>query len=409
VAIERRRSRHAIALVALAACALHTSGSDAIAASYTVAEHAIVTARHLRAIAAAALVVLPACSKPAPARIAVIGGYGTPLGAVLAAQDINKAGGINGRQLELGIVDEGLTVYPQQALATAESLNADSRVVAVIGHGESGTSLVASQVYNARHLVQIAPNTSTPLYTAAGPYSFRLVASDEHQAAFIAARVQAMSPAPRLAILYVNDDYGRALRGGFRAALQKSGTAPVYDAPFLAGEPFATGLDDLVGSIASANPDLLIWFGLPRELLLLRPKLRAALPHLRLFGSDATIGVQESSDLTSYNGDWLVSFTDLTADHPALRGVAARFLAQSGQPMSDGAALTYDAVGILAEALRSGASDREGIHKYLESAAASGHVFQGITGPISFDSNGDARPTYVMFEFTPGGLRRVRP
>lgn len=353
--------------------------------------------------------LLLACSKQTPLRIAVVGGYGSPLGAVLAAEDINAGGGINGRQLEVGIVEEGGLVLPQQALATAESLSADPRVLAVVGHGESGTSLVASQVYNARHVVQIAPNTSAPLYTQAGPYSFRLVASDENQAAFMAARVAAISPAPRLAVLYVNDDYGRALRGALRNALQKTGTPVAYEVPFLAAAPFVNNLDDLVRSLVNAKPDLLLWLGLPRELVLLRPKLRVALPHMRLFGSDATAGVRLPADLKWLDGDWLVSFADLTANRPALQQVATRFRAQRGEPLVDAAALTYDAVGILAEALRSGAADREGIHKYLEASAASGHVFQGITGPISFDANGDARPSYLLLQITPTGMRPVHP
>lgn len=385
---------------------------EVTAASYTVSENVVGpnvvgSTRVIRSIGWAALLLL-ACSKPTPLRIAVVGGYGSPLGAVLAAQDINAAGGINGRQLEVGIVDEGGLVLPQQALATAESLSADPRVLAVVGHGESGTSLVASQVYNARHVVQIAPNTSTPLYTQAGRYSFRLVASDENQAAFMAARVAAISPAPRLAVLYVNDDYGRALRGALRTALQKTGTTVAYEVPFLAAAPFVKNLDDLVRSLVIAKPDLLLWLGLPRELVLLRPKLRVALPHMRLFGSDATAGVRLPVDLKWLDGDWLVSFADLTAQRPALQQVAARFRAQRGESLVDAAALTYDAVTILAEALRAGAVDREGIHRYLEASAASGRVFQGITGTISFDANGDARPSYVLLEITPTGMRPVQ-
>ena len=363
----------------------------------------------VKSLAGAVALVAAGCSKPAPLRIAVVGGYGSPLGAVLAVQDVNAAGGINGRPLELGVVEEGTLVVPQQALATAESLAADPGVLAVIGHGESGTSLVASQVYNARHVPQIAPNTSTPLYTQAGPYSFRLVASDENQAAFMASRIGVMSPMPRIAVLYVNDDYGRALRTALHPALQRANTAVVYEAPFLRGESFTKGVSDLARSVANARPDLLVWLGLPDELILLRPKLRQALPRLRVLGSDAVAGVRTPADLNWLTGDWLVSFVDLTADRPDLRRVATRFQADNHQPLGDAAALTYDAVGILAEALRSGAVDREGIRRYLEQAAASGHVFRGITGAISFDANGDAQPAYTLLEITPEGLRPVKP
>lgn len=361
--------------------------------------------KYCRIFVSAATLLVAACSKPAPIRIAVVGGIESPNGAALAVQDVNAAGGINGRPLELSIVREGRAAAPREALATAESLAADPRVLAVIGHSGSGASLAASQVYNARHLTQIAPNSSTPLYAQAGPYSFRLVAGDEHQARFIADHVAAMSPATRVALLYVNDDYGRALRGALRAALDSAGRPVAYEAPVLEGAAFAAGANDLVQSVADVHPDLLIWIGLSDELTVLRPKLRSALPNLRVLGSDAMSGVEGAT----FTGDRFVSFVDLTADRPDIRRFASLYRARTGQIMPAGAPLAYDAVGIIAQALRAGASNRESVQRYLESSAATERVFQGIAGTIVFDANGDARPQYVLLEITHNGRRRVLP
>ena len=189
------------------------------------------------------------------------------IGAELATADLNAAGGILGRPLELDIVEERHETTTREAIATAERLAADRRVLAVIGHHRSSVSLAASQVYNAGHLPQIAPNSSAPLYTLAGPYSYRLVASDVHQAEFIAARIAAMSPVPRIATLYVNDDYGRAFQGLLHGALREAGASPLYEAPFLEGEArLNLSRDDILRALDDIQPDLLIWIGAFEEL-----------------------------------------------------------------------------------------------------------------------------------------------
>jgi branched-chain amino acid transport system substrate-binding protein len=349
-----------------------------------------------------------ACADPAPLRIAVVGSSGAPLGATLAVEDINASGGISGRLLEAGVVNEPAHVTPQQAIATADSLAARMDVLAVVGHGGSGTSIAASQVYNAHHVPQIAPNTSSPLYTDAGPYSFRLVASDKHQAEFIATRIAGMSRHARIAVLYINDDYGRALHRFLQTAFSAAGVLVVYEAPFISGGEFDRSLGDVVRSLKNATPDLLVWVGLPPELQRLRAPLRVALPALRVFGSDGVSFIGASADVTPFAGDWVVSYTDITASRPQLRSVAARFLPLSGRALTDGAALTYDAVGILAEVMRTGARTREAIQRVLAGWSASSHVYQGITGPIVFDEHGDARPSYVLLEITRDGMRLVK-
>ena len=347
-----------------------------------------------------------ACSPAEPVRIGVVMTADGVIGAQLAAADINATGGIHGRRLELVVVEEGHAALPQEAIATAERLTADRRVLAVIGHRRSSSSLVASQVYNAGHLPQIAPNSSAPLYTQAGPYSYRLVASDVHQVAFIAARIAAMSPAPRIATLYVNDDYGRAFHGLLHAALRGAGTPPVYETPFLEGEArFTASRDDILRSLETAQPDLLLWLGRSQELVLLRSPLRLALPRVRVLGSDAALVGSSYSGRPDFAGDWMVSYVDSTAPRPELRSVAARFASVSGEALTDAAALTYDAIGVVAAALRAGASDREAIRHHLDSLSLPGRAYPGITGGISFDANGDARSSYVLFEITRGGMR----
>jgi branched-chain amino acid transport system substrate-binding protein len=360
-----------------------------------------------RLIAGFAALLLAGCGSQEPYRIAVVGGSGLPVAAELAVQDVNAAGGIAGRTLELAIVDEPRDVQPRDAIAAAERLAADPSILAVIGHGGSGTSLAASQVYNARGVPQVAPTSSAPLFAQAGPWSFRLVASDEHQARFMARLVADMDSVRRVAVLYVNDDYGRALHAFLHPALRNANVDLVLESPFVKGPEFAASLDATIAAVKHARPDLLIWVGLIDELQVLRPRLRAELPALRVFGSDGVSFIGAFADLAPFEGDWVVSYTDVNADRQPLRRVAARFEPMSGRALTDGAALMYDAVGIVADAMRAGARDREAIRNHLETYARGKRTYAGVTGDIAFDANGDARPAYVLLEITRRGARSI--
>ncbi len=357
---------------------------------------------------AALCLAIGACSAPEPVRIAVVMTLDGVLAAQLAAEDVRAAGGIRGRPLELVLVEESHSDPPRQAIATAERLTPDPSVLAVIGHRGSSASLAASQVYNAGHLPQLAPTSTAPLYTQAGPYSFRLVASDVHQAEFIAARIALLSPAPRIAVLYVNDDYGRAFQGHLKKALAGGGIVPVFEAPYLEGDAdFTARRDGILQALEKVQPDLLLWLGRSQELKLLRGELRSALPRVRILGGDA-MADGSYAGLPEFAGDWMVSLVDLTAPRTELQRFSARYEKVSGRALTDEAVLTYDAVGLIAAALRAGGAGREGIRSYLASMGTSDRAHPGITGGIQLDADGDARPAYALLEVTAGGWRGVR-
>jgi ABC-type branched-subunit amino acid transport system substrate-binding protein len=159
--------------------------------------------------------------------------------------------------------------------------------------------------------------------------------------------------------------------------------------------------------VKATGPDIIVWIGLTPELQVIRPLLRRALPRARVLGSDGVSFIGATADLAPFEGDRLVALTDVHADRPALRSVDARFRPLSGRALTDAAALTYDAVGVLAEAMRSGDQTRAGILRSLEAGAASGRRYEGITGSIIFDRNGDARPAYVLLEIEAGSTRVV--
>lgn len=352
------------------------------------------------------LVLTGACTDADTIRIGVVLSEDGLLGASMAADEVNAAGGVRGRALAILPMHESAT-DARGAIEVAERFSSDPSVIAVVGHSNSGTTLAASQIYNRNRLPHIAPTSSAPLISQAGDYTFRLVASDIHQARFLADAITAGGAAPRTAILFVNDDYGRPLHAELRDQLRRRGVPLVFDAPFL-GEPRFTDPEALASSVAKTNPSVLVWIGRAGELRDLVPHLRRVLPDLPIVASDGALSpvLQHNRDGV-FTGLRFVRFRDLSSDSDAIRDFRDRFRRHGGAEVTDQAALAYEAVHLLTAAIDAGGTTREQVREYLQSIGSSRTQHLGVTGPIAFDTNGDALPVYVMVVMPPPSSTRT--
>lgn len=357
----------------------------------------------------AALITLGglSCSRPGPVRFGIAESSTGVAGAKIAASQINAAGGIAGRPLELVIADDGGDTHAAAAIATAQRFAADPTIVAVVGHANSAASLAAAETYNARHLPQIAPTTTASIFTSAGPYSFRLVPRDDRQAGFLADQVKA-SPSRRVAIVYVNDDYGRALDAALRDSLAPARV--VYESPYTESGADAA----LVASAAAAgaaHPEILVWLGRPPQLGRFLPRFRAGCPACAVLGSDAVGGNLIYQHPEQFDGVRFTRFVDPTSDEPRFAAFRDALRRTSSVPLADETALAYDAVMLAAAAVRAGGADREAVRDYLASLGRTRPPFDGITGPIAFDDSGDVAHSRapLLAEARGGAIHPVAP
>lgn len=335
------------------------------------------------------------CDRSAPYRIGVVLDADGVRGASVAAEQVNGGGGINGHRLELRDIGGGGSTKAKLALETAESLATDESILAVVGHTNSSASLAASQVYNARHVAQIAPTSTTPLYGDAGAYSFRLVASDAYQGAFLADQALARRSHPRVAMVFVNDDYGRPLSNIVRERLLQTGVAPVYDAPY--SEKDTDPDTDVATSLAQTRPDVLIWIGRAQQYFRIQPLLTKAIPGLQVIASDGFGGpILLADSLHRFDGVQYVRLVDIDRQDESLRRLRARYRHDRlGEP-SDQAVLSYDAVSLLAEAIRHAGPHRDAIRDWLAKVGRGAPAFAGLSGPIAFAAGGDRAPQYFL-------------
>jgi branched-chain amino acid transport system substrate-binding protein len=334
-----------------------------------------------------------------PIRIGLAGPLSDPVGspmklsAELAVTEINASGGIGGRRLEL--VERDDHGDPDSAVAVATELY-DAGVVAVVGHVYSGTTLASAGVYNGGRdpVVQISPSSSSPEVTQAGDYTFRICPSDLAHGAALAHWARERLNLQRGAVLYLNDEYGRGIRETFDQEFTRLRGEVIENDPYLGARPdLGPYLDRLA---RRRNLQFVLVAGNRSEAEAALRAARARGITVPFLGGDGLEGIEEAGTLAegtyvsaAYLPSWGSAanrkFVEAYQHHNATAGLP-------NQP----AAGTYDALYLLRSVIaRTGTSRR----KIRDGVAAIGLTlppFEGVTGTIAFDLNGDVPNQQVV-------------
>jgi len=350
------------------------------------------------------------CSNQPEVRVAVAGpftgnaaAYGEMIkrGAELRAKHINEAGGINGRQLTLVFGDD--TGAEKEAISVATRFATDRRILAVVGHFNSTCSLAGKPIYAENGIVELSPGSTNVSVCEGSDWTFRNLYRDDFQGEFIAKYIKDyMKEFQTVAILFDNDDYGRGLRDGFSAAAEEIGIEIVASEAY---DRDNTDFKAQLTSIKAKNPDLIFISGLYSQAGLIAKQARESGITAQLFGAD---GVDSPDFLiiagAAAEGTYLTTPFTFELGGEEAKQVASSFENEYGVPPDTWAALTYDAMGMIAEAIEKNynkdatlAENRKAIRDHLASLDTPEEGYKGITGLTYFDKNGDTvnKPAYV--------------
>lgn len=358
-----------------------------------------------------ACVGLTACGGSGPIRIGMQGTYGDPLGrpqrfgAELAVKQINDAGGIDGRLLELVEADD--KGDPDSAVTAALTL-ANSDVVAVVGGSFSGPTLAAAPVYNdpANPVVQITPSGSNPDITYAGEWTFRVCPSDLSHAAALARFVRQTLRLDRGVILYMNNGYGRGFRDAFEAEFVRLGGTVLQADPYLPEKvkdaaPFVdrVAIDPRVQFILAAS-----YVDDGAELLRMARTRGVTLPFL---GGDGLEGIERQGAVAegTYQTAAYLANLSTTANTQWVAQYHAAFPQEP--PPNQTAVATYDAVNLLAKLIADVGTDRTALRNALAEVGTARPAYDGVSGRIAFDSLGDVPEKRVLIAQARGGVSRA--
>jgi branched-chain amino acid transport system substrate-binding protein len=355
------------------------------------------------------MLVLAACSSSEPLQIGIAGAFTDPigkpmvLGARLAVDEINAAGGIGGRRLAL--LEENDYGEADSAVVVAARLY-DSDAVAVIGHLYSGTTLAAAPVYNGGEhpIVAISPSSSSPEVSEAGNYTFRVCPSDFAHGAALARWVRERLGLVRGTVLYLNDQYGRGVRERFTAEFTRRGGELLAVAPYLGDTP------DVAAYMARLAQDgrsqFVVVAGNRSEAEEVLRQMRSRNLNVPLLGADGLEGIEAAGELAEgvYETLAYLPIIDTPANQRFVAAYRARYPAEAlpNQP----AAASYDAVHLLARVIGSHGAGREEIREGLMEVNAAA-PFEGVTGTIAFDSLGDVPSRDVHVAVVRNGALRL--
>jgi len=320
-------------------------------------------------------------------------GRSMKLAAQMAIDTINAHGGIDGRHVTLAWGDDDAD--PARAIEVARTLRANPKVVAVVGHVNSAASLRAATIYNAIEsdsvqgdpVVEVSPASSSPQLTSAGDWTFRICPTDLE---FSPALAQAAAQLGRrkAAVLYADDDYGQGVAATFRDAFARKGGAVVSNDPYLPTVYTAENtLDPYLQRALRNGADALVIGGQAAEGL----KIIAAARRLGftgpILGSDGLTGVKDGGAVAE--GVFVSSaFLPDRRSDKAQRFVQAYRARYNEMPDHRGA-MTYDVIYLLKDAIENGGAGRRQVRDYLARIGRDRAPFEGISGTIKFDANGD--------------------
>ncbi len=322
-------------------------------------------------------------------------------GAELKAKQINEAGGINGRELVLAFGDDAGT--EKEAKLVATRFATDKQILAVVGHFNSACSIAGKDIYKANGIVELSPGSTNVSVCEGSDWTFRNLYRDDFQGTFIARYIsQVLSEYKAVAVLFDNDDYGRGLRDAFTAEAKKINLDVVASVAYdRENTDFSTQLTNIQGK----KPDIIFISGLYEQASLIVKQARRLGIKAQFFGAD---GIDSPDFLKnagiSADGTYLTTPFTFGAGGEEAAKVAAAFEAEFNVPPDTWAALTYDAMGMIAEAIEKTynreatlAENRKAIRDHLASIDTPEEGFIGITGLTYFDINGDTvnKPAYV--------------
>jgi len=211
----------------------------------------------------------------------------TVLGGVrLAAEQVNRSGVLLGYRVVVRPLDDesDSDVAVAQVAAIQEALNKGERVIAVIGHLNSGQTLAAMELYKSLPLIVITPTASEQSLSQKGYTNFfRVNASDDVQAAVDARFLTEYLKATRVAVVFNNTEYGQGLSAALIRELEARGAQAIARIEVQEGQG-QYGAE--VQQIQAANPDAVFYAGYEIEAPFLRYELIKAGVTIPMLGSD---------------------------------------------------------------------------------------------------------------------------
>lgn len=343
---------------------------------------------------------LEAKAEEAPYRIAMVGpltGPGMQYGQAykntleIERDKINEEGGINGHPIEIDFYDDKQD--PKETLNVANLVVADGNYVAVIGSQTSSCSMAAAPVLQRAGIPMIAPHASHADYAKMGDYCFTLQMPNSYESRVQNEWAIDYLGATKAAIIYSNDDWGLQNLDSITAACENKGIELVAAETFIANT--TKDFSPLITKVKEADPDYIYIAVLYSDGCLLVPQMKSLELDCTIVAPN-TLYRTEFLEVVGEDAEGIIipnNYSTLhhSADYEYIEKAYAEKV--EGGIVDSYVSHSYDALAILANAMREAGDDREGIKNYLQNMGE----YEGVAGTFRFNSDGATmKNIYIM-------------
>ncbi len=330
-------------------------------------------------------------------------GKDNEMGAKMAIEELNAANlTIDGKPAKFELLAEDDAADPKQGTAAAQKL-VDAKVNGVIGHLNSGTTIPASQIYDAAGIPQISPSATNPKYTRQGYKAvFRVVADDVHLGGTLGKYAVETLKAKKVAVIDDRTAYGQGVADEFEKGAKAAG-AEVVGREFTNDK--ATDFNAILTTIKAKKPDVIFFGGMDAVAGPMIRQMKQLGIKAKYMGGDGIC----SSELPKLAGDALADDMVFCAEAGGVEGeekaamekFRTDFKAKFGVDVQVYAPYVYDSVKVMAEAMKTANSADPAV--YLPALKAI--QYKGVTGNIAFDEKGDIKNGALTLMTYKGGAR----
>jgi len=364
--------------------------------------------------AAAPAAAAPAAAPAPAANVIKIGHVGPTSGAIahlgkdnengakMAIEEANAKGvTIGGQKVTFELLAEDDAGDPKQGTAAAQKL-ADAKVVGVIGHLNSGTSIPASKIYSDANIPQISPSATNPKFTRQGfKTTFRVVADDVHLGSTLGKYAVTTLKGKSIGVIDDRTAYGQGVAEEFEKAVTAAG-GKVVGHEFTTDK--ATDFNAILTTLKGKKVDVVFFGGMDAVAGPMIKQMAQLGIKAKFMGGDGIC----STELAKLAGDAMKDDMVYCAEAGGVEGeqkvgmekFKTDFKTKFGADVQVYAPYVYDAMNVMIAAMVK--ADSSDPAKYLPVLAATAD-YKGVTGTISFDEKGDIKNGALTLKTYKGG------
>ena len=329
-------------------------------------------------------------------------GISSTNGIKMAADEVNAAGGINGKQIEI-LVEDDRSDASEAATIVTKFVTQD-QVHAILGEVASSRSIAAAPIAQNAKIPMLTPSSTNPEVTKKGDFIFRSCFIDPVQGAAIAQFAAKTLNAKTGAIMVDRkNDYSTGLEKVINETFTRMGGKIVAVQSYQEGDQdFNAQLTSLKGG----NPEVIFVPGYYNDVGLIAKQARDKGITVPLIGGDGWDSVQlYAIGGSALNGSYFTNHYSPYDTDPKVQKFVNDYKARYNTVPDALAATAYDAARIMFDAIkRSTSLDGPAIRDAL----AATKDFPGVTGTVTFNEQRDAVKPIVMIEIKDGGTYAVR-